>query len=76
VKKRKARMAPDSNTLELYFKDWPLVGLIVLFIAVLIAFFKGAVDYPIGWLLLLVLIYVRIQHIRKNLSKPPDQEKP
>lgn len=66
-------MTTEDKGLERYYKDWPLIALVLAFIALLAAFFKGDLDYPIGWLLLPALIYIRIQNIRKSSSKPTDR---
>jgi hypothetical protein len=59
----------DANGSKDYLTDPPLIFLILLLVAVLVLFFRGVVDYPLGWLVIMALIFLRINHIRKTKRK-------
>ena len=59
----------DLNRIKEYLSDPPLIILMLLLVFVLIIFFKGILSYPLGWLVLAMLIYLRIAHIRKRKGR-------
>ncbi len=56
----------DLHDIKSYLGDWPLVVLVILFAGVVAAFVTGMLRYPLGWLVLIVLIYLRIAHLRRQ----------
>lgn len=56
----------DLHDIKRYLGDLPLIVLVVLFAGVIAAFVTGILRYPLGWLVLAVLIYLRIAHIRRQ----------
>lgn len=57
------------NCIKEYLSDPLLIFLVLLLVVVLIVSFKGILSYPVGWLVLTMLIYLRIIHIRKRKRK-------
>ncbi|MGA7877441.1 MAG: hypothetical protein WCA08_17405 [Desulfoferrobacter sp.] len=56
----------DLDDLKRYLSDLPLIVLVILFAGVVAAFINGILKYPLGWLVLIVLIYLRIAHIQRK----------
>lgn len=56
----------DLHDIKRYIGDLPLIVLLVSFAGVIAAFVTGILRYPLGWLVLAVLIYLRIAHIRRQ----------
>lgn len=44
--------------------DFPLLLIALLLILTLTAFFSGAFSYPVGWIILLLLLYFRVRELR------------
>ena len=59
----------DLNVMKKYFGDLPLLIMIILLAGVSAAFIYGVVAYPLGWLVLVVLIYLRIAKIRRKQAQ-------
>jgi len=56
----------DLDDMKRYLRDLPLIVLVILFVGVVAAFVSGILKYPLGWLVLIVLIYLRIAHIQRQ----------
>lgn len=46
--------------------DWISLLLAVLLIATLAAYFMGVTPYPLGWMVLGLLLYLRLNHLRQK----------
>ncbi|MCK8602096.1 hypothetical protein [Desulfoferrobacter suflitae] len=63
------------DAVKKYLSDFPLIVLVVLFAGVVAAFMRGVIAYPLGWLVVAALIYLRIVKIRRRDNHKEENDK-
>ncbi|MDY0041115.1 MAG: hypothetical protein RBS57_12455 [Desulforhabdus sp.] len=59
----------DIDCIKEYLKDPVLIFLVLLLAGVLAAFIRGVTSYPLGWMVLTVMIGLRVVHLRRQQRK-------